>query len=190
MYDRLISIVVLVGVTVSYAAILISAQLREHHVGGVTGSAYSSGGTIFGWPTIYRAQYTRYALPWFRIDASEDNWSVAHLSINVAVIVALICSVAASTWRVIRFWRHKRAFSIGFMLAVMASIGTAFTLNKGLDFLAQLQLNKEDWRIPSEMSLALRVSVWIGLFCLAHCAIVIAYQCVRSVRRKHTAEIG
>lgn len=187
MYTRLISIIVLIGVTVSYAAILVGAQLREYHVGGVTGSAYSDGCTIFGWPTIYRVQYTRYALPTFRIDESADDWSPAHISINAAVILALICSVAVSTWRVIRFCRHKRTVSIAFMLAVITSIGAAFALNNGLGFLAQLQLNKGEWSTPYEMSSTLRVSVWIGLFCLAYCAIVIAYQCVRSVQRKRAA---
>ncbi len=162
MYARLTSIIVLVGVAVSYATILIGAQLREYHVGGVTGSAYSSGWTMFGRPTIYRVQYTRYALPTFRIGESDDEWSVAHLSINAAVILALICSVLASTWRVILFCRRKRTVSIAFMLAIITSIGAAFALSNGLGFLAHLQLNKEEWWAPYEMSPALRASVAYG----------------------------
>jgi len=109
--------------TLSYAAVLGSAQLREHHAGGVSGSAYSTVWSDFGWPTVYRERSTRYALPWFRVDESVDTWSFSHLSINSVVILALTSSVGAVTWRVIRFFRHERTVSIAFLLAMVASSG-------------------------------------------------------------------
>ncbi len=191
-HRRLALITLCVVATLSYAAVLVSAQLREQHTGGVSGSAYSTVWSSFGWPTVYRERSTTYALPWFRVDESVDTWSFSHLSINSVVILALASCVGAVTWRVIRFFRHERTVSIAFLLALVASSGVVFPLNNGLDVLADLQLNKTDWPSPHEMPSLLRVTVWFGLFCFAYTATVSVWHCAQTVltSRKHNRVAG
>jgi len=178
---RLAVIALCLVATVSYVSVLVNAQLCQHCVGGVTGSAYSTTWSLFGWPTVYCQRSTAIALPWLRVVETMDSWSLAHLSVNAVVILVLGSAVGTVMWRLIHFCRHRRSVSIAFLFGLMTSVGAVFPLYGALDGLARLQLNKSDWPSPADTTWPLLVTAWFGLFCFAHTAIATVWCCARSV---------
>jgi hypothetical protein len=177
---RLLSLVVLLFVTGGYAGMLLGAQIVERAPVDIMVNGYATRTASYGWPMVHCFRVSYYLMPWGRATKANrrltqvnDDWHPAYFAINISVCLLVTASVAFATWDVIRFTRFRRTFSIASLLIVTASVAGVFALDRAINIVATMQ-----WDDPPlllmDISTPFRFAVWIGLFCVAHVAIVTA----------------
>jgi hypothetical protein len=103
----------------------------------------------------------------------DSEWYFPYLAVNVVVILLITASVAITTWDFVRHVVSRRTFSLASLLIVTASVAGVFALDEAIYILTTMQSERIPWVLLG-VSWHFRIAVWIGLFCVAHVAIVTA----------------
>ncbi len=185
----LLAIAALLLTTSGYAAIMVGAQCREWDVFEGTPRTYMEKSATYGWPMNHGIRSTQYLLPSWQVTEMNREWYAPYLTINIVVISLMTASVGFASWDLIGFIRCQRTFSIAAMFVVTASVAGVFALDNVIYILTTMQWDRISWP-PAEKSWPFRIAVWIGLFCVAHVAIVTACDLLKLAGRRFVAIAG